>query len=264
MGHGKPSASIAIFSANGLLREGLSRILSSNGYGVLEVDGNFSSDKRNFEPQSVDLAVIDATSHSPSEAVDEIERCKQRFPSSRIVVLRGAMESRQMVALLKAGANACLASSATPETLLKTIEVVLPGETIFPQDILPQLLAMADAPTPPCARDCGHYSAYMDTGFGQQNRPGAKLPHLSAQEKRILRRLIVGDSNKLIARNLEIAETTVKVHVKAIFRKLGLSNRTQAAVWGLNEGHMLLDGSEESTPAPTPKRFESVATTFVK
>jgi two-component system nitrate/nitrite response regulator NarL len=60
------------------------------------------------------------------------------------------------------------------------------------------------------------------------------MNHLSVREIEILRRLVHGDSNKQISRRVEISETTVKVHVKAILRKLGVRNRTQAAIWGLD------------------------------
>jgi two-component system nitrate/nitrite response regulator NarL len=54
---------------------------------------------------------------------------------------------------------------------------------------------------------------------------------LSFREASILRCLMDGDSNKVIARKCDIAETTVKVHIKAILRKIGVKNRTQAALW---------------------------------
>src|SRR5258708_10352833 len=58
-------------------------------------------------------------------------------------------------------------------------------------------------------------------------------PQLSTREKSILRCLIEGDSNKCIARKIDIAEATVKVHVKAILRKIRVQKRTQAAIWGM-------------------------------
>ena len=61
-------------------------------------------------------------------------------------------------------------------------------------------------------------------------------PQLSPRERSILRYLIEGDSNKSIARKIDIAEGTVKVHVKAILRKIRAHNRTQAAIWGMNNG----------------------------
>ncbi|MFX5817298.1 LuxR C-terminal-related transcriptional regulator, partial [Acinetobacter baumannii] len=57
---------------------------------------------------------------------------------------------------------------------------------------------------------------------------------LSPREISILQCLIEGDSNKCIARKINIAEATVKVHIKAILRKIRVQNRTQAAIWGLN------------------------------
>jgi two-component system nitrate/nitrite response regulator NarL len=59
-------------------------------------------------------------------------------------------------------------------------------------------------------------------------------PQLSPREKITLRCLIEGDSNKSIARKMDITEATVKVHVKAILRKIRVHNRTQAAIWGIN------------------------------
>jgi two-component system, NarL family, nitrate/nitrite response regulator NarL len=59
---------------------------------------------------------------------------------------------------------------------------------------------------------------------------------LTSREMEVLRRLARGNCNKLIARDLGIAEATVKVHVKSLLRKLRLLNRTQAAVWAVNNG----------------------------
>ena len=55
----------------------------------------------------------------------------------------------------------------------------------------------------------------------------------------ILRCIIEGDSNKCVARKIDIAEATVKVHVKAILRKIRVQNRTQAAIWGVNNGFQI-------------------------
>ena len=65
--------------------------------------------------------------------------------------------------------------------------------------------------------------------------------------------LIAGNSNKSIARKIDIAEATVKVHVKAILRKIRVQNRTQAAIWGMNNGSLVRptnDGSNTSEQLP--------------
>src|SRR3979490_2809157 len=74
-------------------------------------------------------------------------------------------------------------------------------------------------------------------------------PELSTREKSILRRLIEGDSNKCIARKIDIAEATVKVHVKAILRKIRVKNRTQAAVWAMNNGSLARPAHNSSPPS---------------
>jgi two-component system nitrate/nitrite response regulator NarL len=64
------------------------------------------------------------------------------------------------------------------------------------------------------------------------------VPRLSYREACVLRFLVEGASNKVIGRNIEVAEATVKVHVKAILRKIRARNRTQAAVWAMNNGSL--------------------------
>ena len=60
--------------------------------------------------------------------------------------------------------------------------------------------------------------------------------NLSDRETEILRQLVLGEANKVISRHLSISEATVKVHIKAILRKLRVLNRTQAAIWAINHG----------------------------
>ena len=77
----------------------------------------------------------------------------------------------------------------------------------------------------------------------------ALAPQLSSREESVLRCLIKGDSNKRIARKMDIAEATVKVHVKAILRKIRVQNRTQAAIWGMNNGSVIRLANNSSPPS---------------
>ena len=78
----------------------------------------------------------------------------------------------------------------------------------------------------------------------------AAAPQLSPRELVILRCLIEGNSNKGIARKIDIAEATVKVHVKAILRKIRVQNRTQAAIWGMNNVPPVQPANNNSLPPP--------------
>ena len=88
--------------------------------------------------------------------------------------------------------------------------------------------------------------------LSEENSSTALIKGLSRRETSILRLLMQGTSNKVIARQLVITEATVKVHIKAILRKLRLHNRTQAAMWAsnhLNVGVARSNGSENMSPS---------------
>ena len=77
--------------------------------------------------------------------------------------------------------------------------------------------------------------------------PQHSVRGLSPREQEILQALVTGASNKMIAIKLGIMEATVKVHLKTLLRKIDVNNRTQAAIWAMNNGF-----TADSAPAPTP------------
>ena len=89
---------------------------------------------------------------------------------------------------------------------------------------------------------------YLPNALGSFALPRQSVMHLSPRETSILRCLARGASNKLIGREIKISEATVKVHVKAILRKIGATNRTQAAVWAMGNAALVV-GYPEIHPA---------------
>jgi two-component system nitrate/nitrite response regulator NarL len=138
----------------------------------------------------------------------------REFPEVRVVLLTNRRDPDMLSAAVVAGASGILAKEISADGLCLSIELVLLGEKIFPLHRLLLEPAPAttttDAPTP-------HHS-------------GRAL--LSPRESQILACLVDGLSNKTIARDLNMAEGTVKVHLKKLLRKLHVQNRTQAALWG--------------------------------
>lgn len=123
------------------------------------------------------------------------------------------------------------------------------GETIFPSAFLSYMLDANGHQTVEAAAHDQHDEQILLA------TDDAAVTLLSPREKLILRCIIEGDSNKSIARKIDIAEATVKVHVKAILRKTRVQNRTQAAIWGMNNGsHIQLDlvAPEEHFSIHTP------------
>src|SRR5260221_13801960 len=117
------------------------------------------------------------------------------------------------------------------------------GETFFPPAFMSFVLGSEGDPRGEAApRDENNQETLIRT-------ERTLTPQLSAREKSILRCLIEGDSNKCIARKIDIAEATVKVHVKAILRKIRVQNRTQAAIWGMNNGTLTRPASDSCPPS---------------
>ena len=121
------------------------------------------------------------------------------------------------------------------------------GETILPSAmLLPYILDNDSTPIEPRPTNAGILT-HID---------GNDTPHLSAREKCVLRYLVKGYSNKLIARKIDVAEATVKVHIKAILRKIQVLNRTQAAMWAINHGSIIsaIDSASQERRASRPAR----------
>ena len=156
----------------------------------------------------------------------------------KAVIMAGSQEPAGIVAALKAGAYGYVRQDIGGETLLKSLELVAYGEMI----VYPQLVSSeTDCAIGRLAENLADDAAYVQTigppaltlPLGESDESG-DVPSLSRREMLILRMLTQGASNKTIAFKLVITESTVKVHMKAILRKLRLQNRTQAAIWASN------------------------------
>jgi two-component system nitrate/nitrite response regulator NarL len=165
----------------------------------------------------------------------------------------------ELVSAFRAGANGYFVNAMTCDLFIKSIELVAMGETIFP----PAFLSFALDP------ESDHVGK---AGLREENAEAILFttkdtiaPQLSPREKSILQCLIEGNSNKCIARKIDIAEATVKVHVKAILRKIRVQNRTQAAIWGMNNGSLARPGngyalaSTVDTSARLARSFEVIS-----
>jgi two-component system nitrate/nitrite response regulator NarL len=124
----------------------------------------------------------------------------------------------------KAGVDGFCFTSSGPEVLIKTLELVMLGEPVLPLVLVQSMLDSASLSPE-------HEPATKAPSEQKVSIAGAR--GLSAREAEILGCLADGAPNKIIARKLDVAESTVKVHVKAILRKVGAANRTQAAMWAM-------------------------------
>ena len=135
---------------------------------------------------------------------------KQENPKARILVLTSFGESQQISAAIQAGALGYLLKDSSPDDLMHAIRSVHRGNLVLPQDLALKLMQPQPAAT----------------AFDQ----------LTERETDVLRLLAQGQSNQEIAVNLSISTTTVRSHVSTILMKLGVSNRTQAALVARERG----------------------------
>ena len=143
---------------------------------------------------------------------------KARRPDCRVVVLSESYSHAEILGAFRAGASGYVLSSMGSEALVKSLELIVLGQYAIPPQALELLVA-------------GERAAADRILRVERQRSSAAPGLLSAREQEILTCISRGMSNKLIAREWNISESTVKVHVKAILRKIRVKNRTEAALW---------------------------------
>ncbi|WP_207458445.1 response regulator transcription factor [Azospirillum sp. SYSU D00513] len=205
-----------LIDSNKLFREGLKRLLGESSFYISAEAGNLrealGAVENGLSPQ---LILLDLSSGGDEEA-EGMRRLRAQLPDTRIVVLTSELCTRRLTNALEAGADGYLMKDLSSDALAQSLKLVMIGEKVFPTHLAALLIS------------------------GRVNGNSAEMPisrkGLSQREVQILRCLLNGDSNKMIANHLSITEATVKVHLKSLLRKINASNRTQAAIWALNNG----------------------------
>ena len=188
-------------------------------------------------------------------SVRDVKLLKQRHPSARVMVLGECCDLSEVLAIFRAGADGYVLKTITPEALIKSLDLLMQGETVLQSSILSTALAdgggeigppsgvlaahtpiAAEAAPLPNTVQGGEMSEACDEVSPSELhlRDGVLARTLSNRETAILACLTEGQSNKRIARKFGVAEATVKVHIKSILRKIRVKNRTQAAIWAVD------------------------------
>ena len=221
------TCSVYIVGRDSLFLEGLRHILRDAQLpiaGVAQSVDRFSLDRATTKVENPLLVV--GAGHDPQTAISEIALFKEKCPSGRVAVVARCFGINESLAAFRAGANACFLESTDAVSFVRSLQLLMLGQTIMPAEIFSSFFALERDPEPaPDERASG--AAIKEIAALR----GSGRPHLSPQERRVLQFLVEGASNKVIARNTESAEATVKIHVKSIFRKIRVQNRTQAAIW---------------------------------
>jgi len=210
----------------GLLKDVLTKVLCSANFPILAsvscADDLLVNDVQSQRP----LFLIVHTGDDFDAAIKQIELLRDRHPDGRIATVTHDYRREELVSAFRAGANGYFVTSAC-DVFIESIKLVMMGQTRFPPECVPPALDRESGRVPVSADK----NKSQETGIESDE---AVEPLLSRRQKSVLHCLVQGDSNKCIARKNDIAEATVRVHVKAILRKIGVHNRTQAAIWAMN------------------------------
>ncbi|NML85833.1 response regulator [Polaromonas sp.] len=210
-----------------LFRRGLVALLSQDErFNVADQAGDIGEALRCVQRAKPDLILLD--NHLPGVlGVDGIAALKDAAPQARILMLTVSENENDLAAALQAGADGYLLKTVELDHLSEFIIRVLAGESVVSPEMMTKLVTAFRAKAPPALPEASR----ANVGTGQLAQEGSGIELLSAREREVLALIALGDSNKLIARKLDIAETTVKIHVQHILRKLQLTSRVQAAVY---------------------------------
>ena len=214
-----------------LFRRGLVALLGQDErFKVADQAGDIGEALRCLERNPPDLILLD--NHLPGvTGVDGIASLKQAAPDVRILMLTVSEDENDLAAALQAGADGYLLKTVELDHLSEFIIKVMEGVSVISPEMMTKLVTAfrgrSAAPVPAAQTPL---TAAPPASAGP-NACSESADLLSSRERDVLALIALGDSNKLIARKLDIAETTVKIHVQHILRKLQLTSRVQAAVY---------------------------------
>jgi len=155
----------------------------------------------------VDLFLLDYA----STELDLALRIRELAPGARIALFATELTAAKVSQALRIGLDGCVDKNLSAPSLGNYLKLVMAGERVVPYGVAADL-------------------------FNTPATPSLQSPHLSRREEEILGCLAEGLPNKLVAQQLDISIQTVKVHVRSILRKLGVQNRTEAALWATRNG----------------------------
>jgi two-component system, NarL family, nitrate/nitrite response regulator NarL len=206
---------ILVIDDHPLFRRGVQQLIAMEpDFDLVGEAGGGAEGVRMARDQQPDLVLLDLNM-AGMDGLQVLAEIKALDLPTRVVMLTVSNSDEDLVAALRAGADGYLLKDMEPESLLESLREAARGRMVL-SDTLTEMLAHA---------------------LRKDNRPTpVEQAGLTEREREILGLIAQGRSNKLIARELDITEGTVKVHVKHLLKKLNLRSRVEAAVWMVEQG----------------------------
>lgn len=223
---GRARVRILLIDDHDLFREGLKYLLPVLDDKVQYCEaGSIDEALQLADEMPFDLILMDY--YMPGiNGLDALGVCRENFESASLVIVSGEEDPRVIRQSIESGASGFIPKSSSREELVAALRLVLAGGTYLPKNALKpvtQTQALAQLQQNAGARDI-------------------MITRLSRRQFEVLMKAVQGKSNKMIAKELEISDHTVKAHLSVAFRTLGVQNRTEAvyaaAKLGIQPGHL--------------------------
>ena len=202
---------VLIADDHGVVREGLRTYLQlQDGLEVVGEAGDGEEAVREAERLRPDVILMDLVMPK-LDGVGAMRELRERLPRTRVIVLTSFADDERLLPAVRAGAAGSLLKNVQPAELARAVRLAHAGETLLDPSVATRLVdAIAEAP--------------------------AERAQLTPREEEVLALIARGLSNKRIAFQLGLSEKTVKTHVAHVLSKLGVADRTQAAVYAVRTG----------------------------
>lgn len=212
---------VLIVDDHTLFRSGIKLLLERQaGFEVVGEAGDGLEGVKRAKQLKPDVVLLDL--HMPgTSGLEAIPLLREEAPLTQVIMLTVSEDADDLLEALRAGARGYLLKNIETDFLLDSIRRAAAGESVMSAQMAGKLADAVRTPQP------GSVKAESNLG------------KLTPREREIIVMLASGASNKEIARTLDLAESTVKIHVQGILRKLNLASRVQAAVYAVEHGLVL-------------------------
>jgi two-component system, NarL family, nitrate/nitrite response regulator NarL len=232
-----------IIEPRSLVREALISLMASHSYHVIcGVASTAAIDSSLLVAEAPRLVILGALPTEDTTAA--ASSIRKLWPGTKIVLLFEHASPADLEKLLASEIDGCIPLSASQDTLTGALQQIIAADLRI---LVYGTGTYSSMPPTPAWQGEGRK---LDLGTNNMPRSekiengatdGAlsiRIPHgLTEREEQVLRGLVKGHSNKMIARTCTSAEATIKIHVKSILKKMRVANRTQAAIWALEQGY---------------------------
>jgi len=205
-----PPIRVLVVDDHGVVREGLRTYLElQDGIEVAGEAADGEEAVREAERLRPDVVLMDLVMPR-LDGVGAMRALRERLPRARVIVLTSFADDERLLPAIQAGAAGYLLKNVQPAELARAVRLAHAGETLLDPSVAARLVETIATDQP--------------------------VPHLTPREREVLALIGRGLSNKRIARELGLSEKTVKTHVANVLHKLGVTDRTQAAVYAVRAG----------------------------